>query len=219
MARQDLSRTRSNLDMLIRQKANLQLIAPADGLVTIRHADLGTTVVAGQAVLEVIDPASLWINVRFDQLHAAKLRAGLSSRIVLRSQGGQTFSGQVLRIEPVADTVTEETLAKIVFDQIPRPLPPIGELAEVTVALPELSSAPVVPNASVKRVDGQLGVWLLNGDDLTFAPIQTGASDLDGQVQVIEGLKSGVRVVVYSQRSLGAHTRVKVVPRLPGVSP
>jgi len=219
MSRQDLSRARANLDMLIRQKANLQLIAPADGLVSVRHADPGTTVVAGQAVLEVIDPASLWINVRFDQLHAAQLRAGLPTRIVLRSREGQTFTGQVLRVEPVADTVTEETLAKIVFDQIPTPLPPIGELAEVTVALPELPSAPVVPNASVKRVEGQLGVWLLNDDDLVFAPIQTGASDLDGQVQVLEGLKSGDRILVYSQRTVGAHTRVKVVSRLPGVSP
>ncbi|MEO6992223.1 MAG: efflux RND transporter periplasmic adaptor subunit [Lacunisphaera sp.] len=219
MARQELGRTRANLDVLIRQKANLQLVAPADGLVTVRFADPGTTVVAGQAVLEVIDPTSLWINVRFDQLRAAQLRAGLPARIVLRSREGQTFSGQVLRVEPVADTVTEETLAKIVFDQIPAPLPPIGELAEVTVALPALPEAPVVPNASVKRVDGKIGVWLLQKGALVFAPITAGASDLDGRVQVLGGLERSARVIVYSQRSLGAHTRVKIVSRLPGGSP
>jgi len=219
MARQALGRARANLDVLIQQKANLRLIAPADGLVTHRHADPGTTIVAGQSVLEVIDPSSLWINVRFDQLHAAKLSAGLRARIVLRSREGQTFSGQVLRVEPVADTVTEETLAKIVFDQIPAPLPPMGELAEVTVALPALPSAPVVPNASVKRVEGKLGVWVLKSDTLAFAPIQSGASDLDGWMHVPGGLEPGTRVVVYSQRSLGARTRIKVGPHLPGGSP
>jgi len=219
MARQELSRTRANLNVLTQQKANLQLVAPADGLVTVRHADPGTTVVAGQAVLEVIDPKSLWINVRFDQLRAAQLRAGLPARIVLRSREGQTFTGKMLRVEPVADTVTEETLAKVVFDQLPAPLPPLGELAEVTVALPELPSAPVVPNASVKRVGGKTGVWLLQDGALAFAPIKTGASDLEGRVQVLAGLESGARVIVYSQRSLGAHTRVKVVKSLPGVSP
>jgi HlyD family secretion protein len=219
MARQALSRARANLDVLIQQKANLQLVAPADGLVAVRQVDPGTTVVAGQAVLEVIDPTSLWINVRFDQLRAAQLRAGLPARIVLRSREGQTFTGKVLRVEPVADTVTEEILAKVVFDQIPVPLPPVGELAEVTVALPELPSAPVVPNASVKRVDGKIGVWLLQDGTVAFAPIQAGASDLDGRVQILAGLESGARVIVYSQRSLGAHTRVKVVPRLPGGSP
>lgn len=219
MARQALSRARANLDVLIQQKANLQLVAPAAGLVTVRHADPGTTVVAGSAVLEVIDPTSLWINVRFDQLRAAQLRAGLPARIVLRSREGQTFTGKVLRVEPVADTVTEEILAKVGFDQMPAPLPPIGELAEVTVALPELPSAPVVPNASVKRVGGKIGVWLLQDGALAFAPIQAGASDLEGRVQVLDGLECGARVIVYSQRSLGAHTRVKVVPRLPGGSP
>ncbi|MBP6508285.1 MAG: efflux RND transporter periplasmic adaptor subunit [Opitutaceae bacterium] len=216
MARQELSRARANLDVLIQQKANLRLIAPADGLVTVRHADPGTTVVAGQAVLEVIDPTSLWINVRFDQLRAAQLRAGLPARIVLRSQEGKIFAGQVLRVEPVADTVTEETLAKVVFAQLPTPLPPLGELAEVTVSLPELAAAPVVPNASVKRIGGQLGVWLLQDGAIAFAPIKAGANDLDGQVQVLDGLEPGAQVVVYSQRALGAHTRIKVVARLPG---
>jgi HlyD family secretion protein len=218
MARQELSRASANLDVLIQQKANLRLIAPADGLVTVRHADPGTTVVAGQAVLEVIDPTSLWINVRFDQLRTAQLRAGLPTRIVLRSQDGKTFAGTVLRVEPVADTVTEETLAKVVFAQLPTQLPPLGELAEVTVSLPELSAAPVVPNASVKRIEGHLGVWLLQDGAMTFAPIKAGANDLDGQVQVLDGLEPGAQVVVYSQRALGAHTRIKVVARLPGGS-
>ncbi len=218
MARHELGRARANLDVLVQQKASLQLVAPADGVVMVRHADPGTTVVAGQPVLEVVDPTSLWINGRFDQLRATQLRAGLSARIALRSRDGQTFSGQVLRVEPVADTVTEETLAKIVFEQIPAPLPPIGELAEVTVALPALPDAPVVPNASVKRVDGKIGVWVLQNGALAFAPIKAGASDLEGRVQILDGLAPSDRVIVYSQRSLGAHTRVKVLSHLPGGS-
>jgi HlyD family secretion protein len=169
--------------------------------------------------VEVIDPTSLWINVRFDQMRAAGLRAGLPAQIVLRSQAGRAIAGQVLRVEPVADTVTEETLAKVIFDTIPEPLPPIGELVEVTVALPALPAAPVVPNASVQRVGGKLGVWLFEDGALRFAPIKIGAIDLDGRVQVLDGLEPGARVVVHSQRSLGAHTRVKLVERLPGVSP
>jgi multidrug efflux pump subunit AcrA (membrane-fusion protein) len=46
-----------------------------------------------------------------------------------------------------------------------------------------------------------------------------GASDLDGWVQILDGLKTGQRVVVYSLRSLEARNRVKIVERLPGVSP
>jgi len=218
-ARQELARIRSDHAGLIRQRANLRLIAPVDGLVVARNADPGTTAVAGQAVVEIIDPASLWINVRFDQLRVSGLRAGLPVRIALRSRAGQALTGRVLRVEPLADAVTEETLAKVVFDTPPEPLPPVGELAEVTIALPEMPAAPVVPNASVQRVDGRLGIWLVEEGSLRFAPVKAGATDLDGRMQILDGLKAGARVVVYSQRALDSRSRVKVVDRLPGVSP
>jgi len=218
-ARQELVRIRSDRDGLIQQRANLRLITPVGGLVAARNADPGTTVVAGQSVVEVIDPASLWINVRFDQLRVSGLSARLPVHIVLRSQDGLRLAGRVLRVEPMADSVTEETLAKVTFDTLPERLPPVGELAEVTVAMPALPASPVAPNASVQRVAGRLGVWLLEKDKLRFAPIKVGATDLDGRVQILEGLKAGERVVIYSQRALGSRSRVKIVERLEGVSP
>jgi multidrug efflux pump subunit AcrA (membrane-fusion protein) len=216
--RQESARIRSDLEGLIQQRANLRLITPVNGLVAARNADPGTTVVAGQSVVEVIDPATLWINVRFDQLRVSGLHAGLPAHIVLRSQDGREFAGRVSRVEPMADAVTEETLAKVVFDQLPEPLPPIGELAEVTVAMSVLPAGPVVPNASVQRVNGHLGVWLIENDKLRFAPVKVGATDLGGWVQILDGLKEGERVVVYSQRALGVRSRIKVVERLSGVS-
>ena len=184
-----------------------------------RNVDPGTTAVAGQAVVELIAPDSLWIQTRFEQLLSSGLRAGLPVRIVLRSRSSQELPGTVLRLEPLADAVTEESLAKVVFDTLPDPLPAIGELAEVTVALPPLPAAPVVPNASVQRLGDRAGVWVIEQGDLRFAPVRIGESDLDGEVQILEGLEIGAEVVVYSQRALGLRSRVKVVERLPGVAP
>lgn len=218
-AREELARARSDQGALVAQRANLRLIAPVSGLVAARNADPGTTVVAGQSVVEVIDPASLWINARFDQLRVSVLSAGLAVQIVLRSQDGRRFGGRVLRVEPIADAVTEEILAKVTFDALPKRLPPVGELAEVTVTLSALPALPVVPNASVQRVDGRLGVWLIEDDKPRFVPVKVGATDLDGLVQIISGLKAGQRVVVYSQRALGTRSRVKIVEQLDEVSP
>jgi RND family efflux transporter MFP subunit len=216
-AKQEMLRSRAERDGLLRQRANLHLVAPVAGLVSVRAADPGTTVVAGQAVVEVIDPASVWINVRFDQLRTAGLREGLSASIVPRSLAGQTLAGRVARVEPLADAVTEESLAKVVFNTLPNPLPPIGELAEVTVALSALPARPVVGNASVRQLNGQTGVFVVEDDSLRFAPVKLGAADLDGRVQILDGLKAGARVVVYSQRALAADSRFKVVDSLPGV--
>jgi len=216
-AREELIRLTAEREALRAQRDNLQLVAPADGLVVLRSADPGTTVVAGQAVVELIDTQSLWVNVRFNQTNAYGLAAGLPAGIVLRSQAGQDYAGQVSRVEPLADQVTEETLAKISFVQFPSVLPPLGELAEVTVTLPALPAAPVIPNAAIKRVEGQLGVWRLVDDELQFTPVKLGAASLDGQVQVQDGLTVGDRIVVYSGKALSRKSRIYPVDRLPGV--
>ena len=217
-AREDIARARSDLEGLVAQRSNLRLIAPVDGVVAVRDADPGTTIVAGEAVVEVIDPKSLWINARFDQISASGLAGGLPTLIVLRSRGGQTLKGRVLRVEPKADAVTEETLAKVTFDNKPEPLPPVGELAEVTVDLPALPAAPLIPNAAVQREGDKVGVWQMVDGDLHFSPVKLGASDLNGYVQVREGLKNGDQVVTYSEKALTARSRIHVVEHIPGVS-
>jgi HlyD family secretion protein len=202
-AREDVSRMRAERDALTAQRGNLRLLAPVAGLVVARNIDPGTTVVAGQIVVEVIDSTSLWVDTRFDQISAEGLASSLPAQIRLRSQQNQEVPGRVLRVDPLADAVTEETLAKIVFDQIPQPLPPIGELAEVTVRLPELPSAPTIPNAAIREVGSRRGVWKLDNGKHIFAPVVLGRSDLNGHVQVKQGLVAGDTIVVY----------------IPGVSP
>lgn len=216
-AREDLARATSDHQALVAQRRNLRLIAPTDGVVAARNADPGTTIVAGQAVIELIDPDSLWINTRFDQISASKLEAGLPASIVLRSRNGQALDGRVLRVEPMADAVTEEILAKVAFEAPAQALPPIGELAEVSVALPALAATPVLPNAAVSYQAGRIGVWQVIDRDLHFTPISLGAADLDGWVQVAAGLESGARVVVYREKALTERSRLHVVEQMPGV--
>jgi multidrug efflux pump subunit AcrA (membrane-fusion protein) len=120
----------------------------------------------------------------------------------------------VLRIEPVADAVTEEVLAKVDFDASAS-LPPIGELAEVTVALPSQKKALALPNAAIHRIDGELGVWAIRDGDPEFVVVRLGAEDAEGWVQVLEGLAKGERVVLHSARPLGSSSRLSIIDKLP----
>lgn len=210
----ELDRARADLAALMSQKGNLDLVAPAAGLVSARVAEPGTTVVAGSSVVEIIDTDDIRVSVRFDQAMAGGLRAGLPAKISLRSGSGAVLEGTILRVEPVADPVTEEMVAKAVFNALPDPLPPVGELAEVTVDLPPLPEGPVAPDAALKRYDGRLGVWILEGSSIHFRPVKTGRRDLEGNVQITEGLRAGEQIVVYSVRALSAKSRVKVAADL-----
>lgn len=216
-ARHDLTRITAERAALVKQRDNLRLLSPIDGLVVARAAEPGNTVVAGQEIVQIIDPSSLWLDVRFDQSRATGLTADLPAQIVLRSQSGKKFQGKVLRIELLADSVTEEILAKVVFDTMPSSLPPLGEMAEVTVALPPLPALPTIPNGALKRSktkDSKNGVWLVRENKPAFVPVHPGTSDLDGRVQISEGLEEGDQIIVYSQREISEGCRIKIVDRL-----
>lgn len=211
-AGQDVARQRAERAALAQQRGNVRLLAPADGVVTSRDAEAGSTVVAGQPVLRLIDPASLWVRLRVDQGRSAGLATGLKASIVLRSQPRTPLAGQVARVELLADSVTEERIAQVAFDAAAPAS--VGELAEVTLQLPETPTSLLLPNASIQRQQGQTGVWRLDGGKPVFAPVQLGAYSLDGQVQVLDGVKLGDEVVVYSQKALSAGSRVQVVDTL-----
>ena len=79
--------------------------------------------------------------------------------------------------------------------------------------IPTLLAGPYRPPACRR------GVWTLGPDGLAFTPVTLGRADLDGQVQVLQGLAAGDQVVVYSEGALTARSRTRVVERISGVTP
>ncbi len=212
-AGQDLTRLKADRAALLQHRLNVRLLAPADAVVSSRDAEAGSTVVAGQSVLRLLDPGSLWIKLRIDQGRSAGLVPGLKASIVLRSQSQAPVAGSVARVELLSDSVTEEKIAQVAFEQMPSAVS-VGEMAEVTLQLPATSKAVLIPGASIQRQGGATGVWRIESGKPVFTPLRLGASSLEGQVQVLEGLKSGDEVVVYSQKALGSESRVQVVDAL-----
>lgn len=213
-AGEEVARLMAEREGVAEQRANLHLTAPSDALVVARLAEPGSTMAAGQGVLELIDPDSLWLDLRFDQQSAAGLRAGLAADVVLRSRAGSHLPASVLRVEPLADAVTEELRAKLVFAQPPLPLPALGERIEASVQLPETDAAMTLPNAALRRVDGTLGVWRIGPDGLAFVAVRVLAGDVEGRVQVEAELAPGDRVLLHSAAPITASSRIREVQQL-----
>ena len=214
-ARQEVVRLKADQDALRQQRNNLRLLAPVDGVLTSRDVEAGSTVIAGQSVVKLIEPDSLWVKVRLDQGRSRGLAAGQAASIALRSNPGMPLTGKVVRIEPVSDSVTEERITLITFDQIPPGLS-IGEMAEVTVQTAANQSGLTLPNAAIKQTPEGSGVWKLRDGKPAFVAIKLGGSSLDGTVQVLEGLGAGDEIIVHSERELSEGSRVKVLEQLAG---
>ncbi|MBA3032194.1 MAG: efflux RND transporter periplasmic adaptor subunit [Gammaproteobacteria bacterium] len=212
-AKADVRRAQADLTGTGQSRAHLRLTSPVAGIVSARLAELGSTVVAGQSVVQVIDPDSLWLRVRIDQGRSSGLAVGLAADIVLRSQANQDLKGHVERVDLIGDAVTEERIANVAFDVSPGMIA-IGELAEVTLRLPPVEKALAVPAAALKREGNQDGVWRLVDGRAQFAAVSTGAVSTDGKIQVTSGLASGDTVIVHSSKAITPDLRVKVVDAL-----
>ena len=166
-------------------------------MVSARLVEPGTTIVAGQAVVQVIDPATLWVKARIDQGQAGGVRAGQPAEIVLRSDATRIHRGEVQRIDWVSDAVTEERIVNVGFAARPEGIS-VGELVEVTIRTAELADVRSVPAAALKRLDRQDGVWQHADGRVAFRPVRVGITTLDGRSEIQDGPGVGDEVIIRS---------------------
>ncbi|MEW5890435.1 MAG: efflux RND transporter periplasmic adaptor subunit [Pseudomonadota bacterium] len=212
-AQRDLARAGAERDSVARQRSHQRLVSPVDGIVIAREAEPGSTLVAGQAALRVVDGGSLWLRARIEQSRVGGIEPGQPAEILLRSRGRQPLPGRVARVELASDAVTEERVVNIAFAAEPGRLS-IGELAEVTIRQPVVPGALFVPSAAVRRMGGEEGVWRVIEGRTRFVPVRTGVQTLDGRTQILSGLAAGDQVVLYTAQELRAGLRVTVAESL-----
>ncbi len=217
-AQRDRERALSDVAGVGKLRAQARLVSPVDGVVSARLVEPGTTIVAGQAVVQVIDPATLWVKARIDQGQAGGVRAGQPAEIVLRSDATRVHRGEVQRIDWVSDAVTEERIVNVGFAARPEGIS-VGELVEVTIRTAELADVRSVPAAALKRLDRQYGVWQHADGRVAFRPVRVGITTLDGRSEIQDGPGVGDEVVVHSDAALRPDTRVKVVTAIVRVTP
>ncbi len=213
-ARREIGRAEADLQGVDQLRNSLRLVSPVEGVVTAREAEAGTTVVAGQAVVRLVDPAQLWVRARVDQARAEGVQVGQMASIVLRSSPGTALPGKVVRIEQQSDAVTEERIIDVAFDPPPSQLY-LGELAEVTIRLPGARDVLTVPRAALTSLGNQTGVWQAVDGRARFKPVQSGVQTAE-RVQIVAGLQAGDRLIVYSAKQLDDGVRVheqRLTPR------
>ena len=206
-AQRDISRAEAELRGIGQLQNSLQLVSPIDGVVTAREAEPGATVVAGQAVVRLVDPTRLWVRARVDQARAQGIQVGQAADIVLRSAPGNALPGKVVRIDLQSDAVTEERIVNVAFVAAPDQLY-LGELAEVDIQLSGVRNVLTVPRATITQLNGQDGVWQSDDGRARFTPVKLGVHTPE-RVQVVSGLDEGSRIIVYSAKQLEDGVRVR----------
>jgi HlyD family secretion protein len=167
-----------------------RILAPMDGLITVRKAEVGSTLVPGNPIFQMVDLDQVWVATWIDETKIAQLRPGQPAHIILRS--GRAARGEVFRLNKEADTVTRELEVDVKFEKLPEPLV-IGEEGMVDINTGR-QTALVVPLSVVIAKNGARGVLVADSGILRFRKVSLGLQD-DARTAVTEGLKEGDLVV------------------------
>jgi HlyD family secretion protein len=178
-------------------------MAPMDGLITSRKAEMGTTLSPGTPIFQMVALETVWVAAWIDQSQISQIKEGQPAAILLRS--GRQYRGQVSRITTEADTVTHELEVDVKFDRLPEPLV-IGEEAEVDIDTGTVK-APAVPLTAITERDNKTVVLAVDQGRLVFRPVKPGLND-GKRIAILEGLKEG-DLVVAQPANLKPGTRVQ----------
>lgn len=184
-----------------------RIVAPMDGVVVQRLAEVGNTVVPGSALLKLVDPRSLWVATRVDESVVGRVQVGQPATIRLRS--GEHYSGKVARIARQSDAATRELDVHVAFDRVPQRFA-IDQEAEVSIAVGEDRGIVVPLRALTRDRAGRQGVLVVDDGRTRFQPVETGSADAR-QVLVRKGLDGHERVVAEAA-GVADRQRVRTVP-------
>jgi len=183
-----------------------RIVAPADGIVILRQAEAGATVVPGSPIFRLADPAGLWVTARIDESVVGRVRVGQPAQIRLRT--GETRPGKVARIARQADAATRELEVNVAFDA-PLERFAIDQEAEVSIDAGEDRGLVVPLDALVRNREGRQGVLVVAGGRTQFRAVETGAAD-GKRILVRKGLAAGDAVVAPAQGvKAGARVRLR----------
>lgn len=186
------------------------LVAPYDAMVTARTKELGSALGAGEPVLTLIDPATVWVLAYIDESKAGEIRVGKAAQIVLRSQPGRRISGRVARIEPESDRVNEERRVAVAFGQIPAEFN-LGEQAEVYITTVQLAQPLLVPETAIIGLGKSKGtVWTVEDRRLQQRTVTLGHRLLDGRYEITGGVPENALVVSQLRNGLRVGRAAKV---------
>jgi cobalt-zinc-cadmium efflux system membrane fusion protein len=171
------------------------LTAPIAGVVVDRQVGLGQYLQSGGApVFTIADPSSVWLLANVRETDAGLVKLGQSVEVQVLAYPKRAFTARVSYVAALVDPVTHRLPVRAEMDNRDGALK-FEMFANFRILTSDATESPSVPAAAVVYEGEAAHVWVVAGEGLLiYRAIRPGRSN-DGLVEVLEGLKSGERVV------------------------
>jgi len=203
----------ANLSRLRVLEKYKQIVAPFDGLVTVRTTDVGALITAGSgggpALFVVSDTSRLRAYVNVPQNYVPSVKVGTKAQIAVPEYPGKTFTATVEASAQAVDIASGTTRMLLVVDNRDGALM-TGAFATVRLELPNPEAAIHVPASALIFDQGGLRVATVGPDDRVVLKPVTIARDLGKEVQIATGLTAEDRVIETPPDGIASGDQVRI---------
>jgi RND family efflux transporter MFP subunit len=211
----------ANVRQLEAMQSFKQLVAPFDGVVTLRNTDIGALInagsTAGRELFEISDLHRVRIYVQVPQAFSADLRPGLKATFQMPQYPGQKFDATLVTTSSAINATTRSMLVELQADN------PYGKLfggtyCRVDFQIPADPNMVRIPATALMQVNRGVQVAVLgDGNKVVLKSIQLGR-DFGDTVEVTDGLAPQDRVIDSPPETLQSGDAVQLAAATPSAA-
>ena len=191
--RREWETARARADAIESRLADRLIKAPFAGVVGLRNLSLGALVAPGDLITTLDDDSVMKLEFAVPSPFLPVLRPGLAVHATARAFGERRFEGEVSAVDSRVDPITRAVLVRALIPNPEQLLKP-GLLMQVTL-LKNPRQALVIPEAALMPLADRQFVLVVDAENkVGRREVRIGARR-PGEVEVLEGLAAGERVV------------------------
>jgi len=185
------------------------LRAEVAGVVTAVEAEVGQVVDAGQPVVRVARAGEFELLAHVPERELALARTASAWSVSIPALGSERHQAVLRELAPAADPASRTYAMRLTLGDPATAAGLALGMSAVVQAVREAQPAFEVPLSALYSRDGNPHVWRVgDGDRVELVAVRTGGL-LDDAVRIVDGLKSGDRVVTAGASLLVAGQRVR----------
>lgn len=188
------------VEALRRQRDDMVLRAPRDGVIGYRAAEVGAIATAGTKVLSLIDNSHTYVDCTISENDAAILTTGMQVEVSIDALGG-SYTGELVYVSPEMDDSTKTYTVRIALDETPQDIK-AGLFARSQIDVLQRRDTLFVPKEAVLTKNGRTSIFVVKPDrTVEEREVKIGLLN-DTDEEIISGLSDGDVVALSNQDRL-----------------
>ncbi|HEY3425488.1 MAG TPA: efflux RND transporter periplasmic adaptor subunit [Negativicutes bacterium] len=193
-ARAAALKAQHNISAVEKQREDLVLRAPRDGVVGYRQVEVGSMVSAGQKLLSIVDNSEIYVDCQVSEQDLAALSTNMNVDVQIESLG-KSFPGKIIFISPATDSQSQSFSLRIALIN-PDSSVKSGMFAKTIIQAVLRPNVLMIPQDAFLNKNGKSYVYVVDAQNVVEERnVQVGAKG-DKDVEILSGLNEGEQIAI-----------------------